>query len=504
MISHHLKIGTALVTLLCTPLGMSQSWASLMVEESISEESITVKNKNLSLVSVKVEDWNVTGIRVLSLISCDLDQEATSFLFSKLKKASNLISLNLSGSNIYNTIDALGKIPFLFSKGKGALWNASNLTQLNLSDNSLEGWCLKGIKDYLASHSNLKGLDLSGNKLDRFVLKEMAEGVEQSALEKLNLSCNNINWEGFRDLGYSLLQNPKLEYLDVSNNPLDDNAALSVRLLLNENSTLKFLGLAKVAFTPGGWEEVYRGLQEKKENGEAVNEEFFLKETWQALEALPEYKEKEISPPIPQKTLKSFEKEIQNIISASSSSDLIFDFSNRELGNDDIAEIVVAIGENTQSLKSLNINHNKDVNDEAVDYLIPLVARLKTPFRIHIEGTGISSKKLEEIETILTKKKEELSPSFIQIDSSAKAQAALSSFKEDLSKKDLSEKEYSDVLYKLIGFFHAQQENLKKYSSLSDAVKEVKASTEKTFSKYPENKGMAALLRQATESMNIF
>lgn len=266
MVADFLKIAAIFSAILCAHSTINKNWASERVADPLSEEDKTLMEKNRKFEDNKdpfLEKLDVRNIQNFSFISCDFEKKSTFLLFSKLKEAYNLTSLNLSGSNIYENVDPLEEVPCLFSEKEGVLWNARKLISLNLSFNNLEGWCLNGIESYLAKNSNLGFLDLSNNELDRFALDNLVKGLKKSSLKILNLSHNKMTWESFRELVFSLLGNETLMFLDVSENPLDDNASLSVRLLLKENTTLAFLGLEGVNFTDEGWQEVNRGLEER-------------------------------------------------------------------------------------------------------------------------------------------------------------------------------------------------------------------------------------------------
>ncbi|XP_064955664.1 receptor-like protein EIX1 [Musa acuminata AAA Group] len=209
-------------------------------------EVLHLSYADLPCVPSPLPPFNLTTIATLDL---SWNSNITSAMLRWLSNATSLENLLLSGCGSL-TIESV----------QVALGDLSNLKELDLSFNSLEGE-IREILNNVSSSSGLKHLDLRSNQLSG----DIPPGSLRD-LEYLDLSANSIvdvhilaslgNLTNLRhlDLGYNLISGEipptvgdsvRLEYLDLSNNGINGKIPQAIGNLTNlvlDLSSNKFFG----------------------------------------------------------------------------------------------------------------------------------------------------------------------------------------------------------------------------------------------------------------------
>jgi len=128
---------------------------------------------------------------------------------------------------------------------KEVLPGLSDLTELNLSDCSIDVGGAKELAKFLEKNTSLVKLVLSHNGISDEGVGAFAEALKWNhALKALNLSSNLISDRGVIFLAGALEQNHVLETLDVSNNWISDRGVEAFEKALKNNISLKVLKLS--------------------------------------------------------------------------------------------------------------------------------------------------------------------------------------------------------------------------------------------------------------------
>ena len=180
----------------------------------------------------------------------------------KYVKASNIISLNLSGNKIKDEgiivfTKNLRHFPELkilnisscniqfngFKELLKVLQNVRRIESLDISNNNLYSEKFEELRTYFVAFG-LKYLNISRCHLEdesSFYLGECLSVNE--TIKKLNLSNNKITDIGFKSFEKLLLNNKTLEYLDLSCNLISDETAIEFIKNAEYNFSLKYLNL---------------------------------------------------------------------------------------------------------------------------------------------------------------------------------------------------------------------------------------------------------------------
>lgn len=150
-----------------------------------------------------------------------------------------------------------------------------NLSNLQLASNQVTDLGIQSISDALHINSSLRVLNIADNPFSDSGLQRLAQGVQRSFIQTLNLSAAKFSVGGVRNFSDTLKENSPLQeltisnadltakhvvalqtclrnltYLDVSNNLLEDKA---IQLLVKyAGDSLKTLNVAGNAFTDLG------------------------------------------------------------------------------------------------------------------------------------------------------------------------------------------------------------------------------------------------------------
>ena len=123
-----------------------------------------------------------------------------------------------------------------------ALKENSNLEILDLSNNNITGEIAEDLASVIKNNLDLKQLNLGNNKLGPSTSTILQALKGNSKLTLLNLNCNNMTGEVKDDLASVIKNNPGLEKLYLSENDFKLSAVLILQALKG-NSKLRFLDL---------------------------------------------------------------------------------------------------------------------------------------------------------------------------------------------------------------------------------------------------------------------
>lgn len=140
------------------------------------------------------------------------NQSMLTTLCGSLSQCYNLRILNLS----FNVLDEVSAVVL-----GGALKHCTKILRLDVSSCSLESDALRGITEGLAKCVNLVQLNINLNKLLFSKIKgaQALTALEHCvALQELDVSSNDIDYDGFGDLANGITAWRNLHSLDVSNN----------------------------------------------------------------------------------------------------------------------------------------------------------------------------------------------------------------------------------------------------------------------------------------------
>uniref|UniRef100_A0A8C1US29 NACHT domain-containing protein n=1 Tax=Cyprinus carpio TaxID=7962 RepID=A0A8C1US29_CYPCA len=180
-------------------------------------------------------------LETLRLSSCGITKEACAFLTSALSsKPCKLKKLDLSDNRLWD----LGVGMF-----SGLLANPNcNLEELRLERcNFTSKSCGLGLEN-----SRLRALDLSDNDVQDSGMKQLMNSLMDPSckLEKLRLSCCRLTDKGFSSLASALKSNPSsLKELDLSKNFPGSTGIMQLFTVLRQNTTLEKLCLDSCEIT---------------------------------------------------------------------------------------------------------------------------------------------------------------------------------------------------------------------------------------------------------------
>ena len=123
--------------------------------------------------------------------------------------------------------------------------NDATLTTLNLSGNNIDHAGAKDLAEAIKNNTALTTLNLSGNNIDHAGAKELAEVLKTNttALTNLNLTGNTIKHGGATELAVALKINRVLTTLNLSGNNIDQAGAKELAEALKTNKALTNLNL---------------------------------------------------------------------------------------------------------------------------------------------------------------------------------------------------------------------------------------------------------------------
>ena len=174
---------------------------------------------------------NVTTLTKLYIGKNEITDTAADDIAAVLSNNDNLQVLCLSG-NDFNT-DGILKI-FKCSQ------NLSSLTELYVNCNHLTAEAADTLKSVISQNSKLQVFNISRNNFCAPGIIKIAKAL-QSSISTLSILCisyNNVTMEAADDIAAVVLQNTKLQVLDLGGNPLQTEGIIIIAKALQNISTL--------------------------------------------------------------------------------------------------------------------------------------------------------------------------------------------------------------------------------------------------------------------------
>lgn len=231
---------------------------------SLASESALNRNKIGKIGAVELERF-MTGneiVGVLNLYSTML-LEGVNELAEGIKASKSLVSLNIGANQLgaleLKTISNVIPISrllilnlsdnFISNEGSASisfiLTENSQLEQLYVSGNNIGQKGAKLIFTALYSNFSLKKLDLSNNPI-KTLFEDTSYALENNyCLKDLNLADCSLNYSSILLLSHILLKNKGLTSLNLACNSLDDKGILPICRVLTKNFIIKTLNLSR-------------------------------------------------------------------------------------------------------------------------------------------------------------------------------------------------------------------------------------------------------------------
>ena len=202
--------------------------------------------------------FNSDRISRLNLTRNNLADNGIKILIAAVKNSHSLVSLNLTSNSITHRG---GDIIF------GELINQQSIIDLNLSSiegtnrNRLTADGIKNIEFFLKKNFFIETLNISGNSIKDEGFITLAKGLNNNqTLIKLNISNNDIHQKGL-SLGLDIISMNKLDYLNISNNPILDEGIKKITDCLKNFTNLHKLNISNCGFGFSGFEHLMNALQ---------------------------------------------------------------------------------------------------------------------------------------------------------------------------------------------------------------------------------------------------
>ena len=254
------------------------------------------------------------------------------------------------------------------------VWKAlrsSTLTHIYLYNNKIADAGAMALAESITHNTSLETLYLNWNQIGKEGGIALFDALKNTSIRKLNLSENNL-WD-VTNIGKTLANNQTLKELDLSKNKLGDEDAVEIAAGLAHNISLETLDLSRNHIVKEGWNAIFDAL---KSNTSIRKLNLLENNLWNAInigQALAN-----------NQTLKEL------------------DLSHNKLGDEDAADIAAGLAHNI-SLKTLNLSWNKI---EKVGYIALFDALL---INITIKELNLSSNwDIEEQKEIFKKLKTKL------------------------------------------------------------------------------------------------
>ena len=310
-----------------------------------------------------------------------LDLEAAKYLSDLISNLNKFVEINFEGNNIAMEGTKLIMDGLMLNKNL-------NLQVLNVSNTRFGVDGAKFLSNFLKEvHCRISNLNLSENKIEGLGSKYICSSLlHNKYLKELNLKGNAIN--SFDKLGVNSLSeliiiNKVIENLNLSSNSFDDKSIYFISNSIRMNNTLKILVLDNNRMQDKGsiyLAESFKYNHSIKELSVRNNINFSLKPF--ILDVLNfnshAYNQNSISSNMNLPLSIKFSKLVK------------VDLSNNLFNCDDIKHICNLIAENTYFLKDLNLSENK-IGAEGAQHL----AELFTSKNIIIESLILSNNDLE-------------------------------------------------------------------------------------------------------------
>ena len=207
--------------------------ASVIMHNTRLEE-LYLRSNNLGIGTVKVAKslQHITTVKILSLSSNNIPQEASEELALAIESNQLLKKLWISNNNLHSSA-----IVFLNS-----LATITTLTVLDLSNNQIPHEAGEALASVIMHNTRLEELYLHSNNLGIGTVKIAKSLQHITTLKMLSLGSNSIPQEASEELALAIESNQLLKKLWVSNNNLHSSAIVFLNSLAT-NTTMTVLNL---------------------------------------------------------------------------------------------------------------------------------------------------------------------------------------------------------------------------------------------------------------------
>ena len=222
-----------------TAKGVKRISRALQINTTLRK--LNISNNNLSYDgAVAISDCLTVHCSLveLNISSCNITHEGATTILEALHACKNLKTLNVSNNRLSNAVVARSIGDFLRVN--------TTLVNLDVSANNITFEGTKMIGDGLKVHRILTELNISSaNIKDEGVVKVIEEAIRlNSFILKLNISDNEITDRGLAAISNYLKTHPTLVELDISKNNITDEGAKVFAEIIQVNRTLLSLSIS--------------------------------------------------------------------------------------------------------------------------------------------------------------------------------------------------------------------------------------------------------------------
>ena len=217
-------------------------------------------------------------LKELRFTKLTLNQNSFQHLNNYLVKIKGLTTVNINGCslighNLVTAIENNSEIQELNLSNCSILANQSwsmlscipKLKYLNLSQCLLQTNETEEIFGILKHMKSLQHVDLSGNNMESDAINDVAAMIKNNEhIQSLSLPNGIINIEHFKIVIPAMQTVSSLEYVDFSNNTVDNELASDVALLFTKNSKMKEFRVAKLTLNQIGFQYLNNCLMKIK------------------------------------------------------------------------------------------------------------------------------------------------------------------------------------------------------------------------------------------------
>ncbi|KAI8882530.1 RNI-like protein [Backusella circina FSU 941] len=208
--------------------------------KSLDLSRCKIENASMQYLSQGVKQ--ARSLEILIMNDCIIRHPDTLVILSQgIHQSSSIIRLSLR-----NALVTQCSVPWMVAMVDYHITNY--LEHLDLSGNNLQ-WIVEPLANVLRENTRLLSLKLSSCQITFEGLIALSDALmENKRIESLDLSCNPLcgeNDQGVLALKTALSRNRKLSSLNLSNTRLDSSATITLAEALPENTTLTRLDLSK-------------------------------------------------------------------------------------------------------------------------------------------------------------------------------------------------------------------------------------------------------------------
>ena len=312
------------------------------------------------------ESKNIFGnLEIFSMCSVcqEINEEAATALANVFSQNSKLKELDLSDNNICT--EAIIKI---MSK----LNTSTSMTKFIISHNNITDYAADYIATFLSNNANVEVLDLSHNNLlSAGTIKICKTNISKLITFKINHNC--ITVEAANDIASFLSHNKKLQVLDLSCNDLQESGCKNIFEALQDNCILTSLKIGNCHATDKTADEIANvllnnpGLEELDLSCNNISTCFV--NIFKGMKNISNL----VSIDISHNTITDDAVDDLVYIFLCNTSLQVLDLSYNNLSTSDTAKIFQGM-KNISKLEAINIGHNM-ITDEAADSIAAVLSR---------------------------------------------------------------------------------------------------------------------------------